>query len=179
LAEPDFPIMPSTKVAALLEHFPELEDVLIETAPPFKKLKNPLLRRSVAKVASLQHAAAVARIPLADLLNKLRSEVGQDPIAADQVGDAPSYCTEQPDWFDASKVAVSINEEEAENPNEMPLVTVLKEANRLEDNEIVELITDFLPAPGIDIMKQKGFLAWTIEEKPDLFKTYFTKGSTK
>ena len=33
-------IHPSTKVAQLLEAFPELEDVLIRMAPPFKKLKN-------------------------------------------------------------------------------------------------------------------------------------------
>jgi hypothetical protein len=49
----DLPIEPTTKVAALLKHYPELEDVLIETAPPFKKLRNPLLRMSVAKFASL------------------------------------------------------------------------------------------------------------------------------
>ena len=50
----DFPIEPVTKIAALLDHYPELEDVLIGMAPPFKKLKNPILRKSVAKVASLQ-----------------------------------------------------------------------------------------------------------------------------
>ena len=56
------PIDESTKVAALLDSYPELEDVLIGIAPPFKKLRNPILRRSVAKVASLRQAAAVARM---------------------------------------------------------------------------------------------------------------------
>ena len=44
-------ITSQTKVAVLLEHFPELEETLIAMAPPFKKLRNPVLRRSVAKVA--------------------------------------------------------------------------------------------------------------------------------
>ncbi|MBT4095990.1 MAG: DUF1858 domain-containing protein, partial [Nitrospinaceae bacterium] len=57
-----FPIEPSSKVGELLEHYPELEDVLIGMAPPFKKLKNPLLRKSVGKVATLRQAAAVGRI---------------------------------------------------------------------------------------------------------------------
>ena len=52
----------TTKVAALLDAYPELEGVLIGIAPPFKKLRNPVLRRSVAKVASLRQAAAVTRI---------------------------------------------------------------------------------------------------------------------
>jgi hypothetical protein len=67
VANHDFPILPSTKVAALLERYPELEDVLIGLAPPFKKLKNPLLRKGVAKVASLKHAAAVGGMPVNDL----------------------------------------------------------------------------------------------------------------
>ena len=52
-------IQPSTKVAQLLDAYPELEEVLIRMAPPFRKLKNPILRRSVAKVATLKQAAIV------------------------------------------------------------------------------------------------------------------------
>lgn len=45
-------ITPSVTAHELLEAYPELEDVLIGIAPPFKKLKNPLLRKSVAKMAT-------------------------------------------------------------------------------------------------------------------------------
>jgi hypothetical protein len=63
MSDSDFPILPSTKVATLLDRYPELENVLIELAPPFKKLKNPFLRKGVAKVASLRHAATVSLQP--------------------------------------------------------------------------------------------------------------------
>ena len=53
MADKEVEITSQTKVAELLEHFPELEETLIAMAPPFKKLRNPVLRRSVAKVASL------------------------------------------------------------------------------------------------------------------------------
>jgi hypothetical protein len=76
----DFPILPSTKVAALLDRYPELEEVLIGLPPPFKKLKNPLLRKGVAKVASLRNAAAVGGITVHELVNKLRAAVGQEAI---------------------------------------------------------------------------------------------------
>ena len=33
MSDQDFPILPSTKVAALLGRYPELEDILIELAP--------------------------------------------------------------------------------------------------------------------------------------------------
>jgi hypothetical protein len=57
-------INPSVTVHALLEAYPELEKVLIGIAPPFKKLKNPLLRRSVAKVATIKHIASVGGVPI-------------------------------------------------------------------------------------------------------------------
>jgi hypothetical protein len=79
----DFPILPSTKVGALLDRYPELEDILIGLAPPFKKLKNPFLRRGVARVASLKHAAAVGGMPVNDLVNKLRAVVGQEAVASE------------------------------------------------------------------------------------------------
>jgi hypothetical protein len=46
-------ITPQTKVGELLDAFPELENVLIQIAPPFKKLRNPILRRTVARVTRL------------------------------------------------------------------------------------------------------------------------------
>jgi len=91
MTESHLPIMPTTKVAALLDHFPQLEDVLIGMAPPFRKLKNPVLRKSVAKVASLRQAAAVGRVPVVELVNKLRAAVGQEPLAAEDLGDTVSY----------------------------------------------------------------------------------------
>jgi hypothetical protein len=168
-------IEPSTRVAALLESYPQLEEVLIELAPPFKKLRNPVLRRSVAKVASLRQAAAVARIPVNELVNKLRAAVGQSPLVFDDATDETSYCGEQPEWFDVAKVVTSIDEAEGSEGDPMPLVQLLRAADKLQPSEIVELKTTFLPAPGIDAMKKKGFLVWTHEPEPGVFRSYFSK----
>lgn len=173
----NFSIEPSTKVAALLEQYPELEDVLIGIAPPFKKLKNPLVRKSVAKVASLRQAAAVGGVSLPELINTLRASVGQDPIATDETGDRRSYFESQPDWFDESKITASVDEQAAD-PDKMPLTVILKEAAHMKTGDIIELKTTFLPAPGIDIMKKKGLLVWSTEDEAGLVKTYISKPVT-
>lgn len=163
------------KVAVLLDLYPELEDVLIGIAPPFKKLRNPILRRSVAKVASLRQAAAVARMPAVDLINRLRAEVGQPPIdRADSSADT-AYLGPRPVWFDEANVVESIEEQSLPDDGPMPLVTLLKRAKDLKGSEIIELRTDFLPAPGIDAMSNKGFLVWTKEAEPGKFRTYIRK----
>jgi hypothetical protein len=106
----ELPITAETKVAALLARYPELEDVLIAMAPPFKKLKNPILRGSVAKVASLQQPAMVGRLPVEDMVNQLRAAVGQASIVVEQAPGADAYYTEQTDWFDA-EIIVATNDE--------------------------------------------------------------------
>ncbi len=170
-------ITPSTKVAELLDCYPQLEDVLIGMAPPFKKLRNPILRKSVAKIASLRQAAAVARVPVEELVNRLRTVVGQDPLAPEDLSDGASYFLEQPSWFDRAKIVESIDERVGDDEDKMPIVTVIQKATRLQQAEILELITTFLPAPGIDIMKEKGYLVWSEQEKPELIRTYFAKAS--
>jgi hypothetical protein len=46
---------------------------------------------------------------------------------------------------------------------------------RLREGEILELATTLLPAPGIDVMKSKGFVVWTVQETSESVKTYFLK----
>ncbi len=169
----DFPITSKTKVADLLQHYPELEDVLIGMAPPFKKLKNPILRRSVAKVTSLRQAAAVGKIPVDEMVNTLRAAVGQKPISAEGSDDAGSYFSSEPEWFDREMVVASIVEEELD-PDVMPLNPLIRRATDLGEGEIIELVTTYLPAPGIDLMKKKGFMVWVVEEG-EAVKSYFTK----
>src|ERR1051326_2082553 len=155
VSECDFPIVPSTKVGALLDRYPQLEEILIGLAPPFKKLRNPLLRKGIAKVASLKQAAAVSGLPVNDLVNKLRAAVGQEAIAFENAGESISYFSTQPEWFDASKIVTSIDERAADQ-GRMPIVAVLQKAGRLQAGEMLELITTFLPAPGLKIIERKS-----------------------
>ena len=166
-------ITPSTIVYELLEVYPELEETLIGIAPPFKKLKNPILRKTVAKIATMKHISSVGNVPLNELINTLRKAVGQ-PLISDTFEDE-EYFHDKPDWFTPDKIVISFEEEKIEDKDTMTLVTILREAKNVNKGEIIELITTFLPAPGIDIMKSKGYLVWTSKEEDGIFKSYFLK----
>ncbi len=73
-------ILPKTTVNELLREFPQLEQVLIALNPKFNKLKNPLLRKSIGKIANLKQAALVAKIPPLTFINHLREAVGQSTL---------------------------------------------------------------------------------------------------
>jgi Domain of unknown function (DUF1858) len=172
MSEHKLDITPSVTVHKLLVAYPELEEVLIGIAPPFKKLRNPLLRRTVAKVATIKHISSVGGVPLGELLGRLREAVGQ-PLSTQTYEDV-DYFSEQPEWFVAQKITLSI-EEGSTDPDKMALTVVLEKAKTVKKGEIIELITTFLPAPGIDILKEKGYSAWTVKERDDLIKSYFLK----
>jgi hypothetical protein len=168
-------ITPSVTVHNLLEAYPELEDVLIGIAPPFKKLKNPILRRSVAKVATIKHISSVGNVPLTALINTLRKSVGQEEISESY--DEEDYYQPQPEWFSAENISVSIDEGALDSENKMTLARVLKEAKNIEKGSIIELVTTFLPAPGIDILRSKGYSVWTVKEPDGINKSYFLKNA--
>ncbi len=168
-------ITPSTKVNELLDAYPELEDTLIGIAPPFKKLKNPFLRKSVAKIATMKHISVVGGIPLNELISKLRVAVGQQ-TSADYYEDE-DYFSKQPDWFSVDKISLSVNEEKSKDKNKMTIITILQEAKNVKKGEIIELVTTFLPAPGIDSLKAKGYSAWTKKAEDGLIKSYFLKNT--
>ena len=173
MTKTELEIVPSTTVNELLTAYPELEERLIGIAPPFKKLQNPLLRKSIAKVATIRNIASVGNIPVDELVNKLREEVGQSK--SDEPYEDETYFTSKPAWFSSDKVSVTIVEAEVEDKDSMTVVTVLREAKKLNAGEIIELITTFLPAPGIDSMRSKGYLVWTTRDDDNAIRTYFLK----
>ena len=73
-------ITPKTKIWDIIETYPQLEDKIIEYVPAFSKLKNPLLRRTIGKVATLQQASATGNVNINDLVGFLRKEIGQNEI---------------------------------------------------------------------------------------------------
>jgi hypothetical protein len=173
MAQNRFEIIPSVTVHDLLNEYPELEEVLIGIAPPFKKLRNPFLRKSITKIATLRHISSVGRVPLDDLIARLREEVGQSNSQISYKDE--DYFGEQPHWYSPEKITLSIDEDKLGEKNKMTLTIILKEAKNINKGEIIELVTSFLPAPGIDILKSKGYSVWTIKESENLIKSYFLK----
>lgn len=166
-------ITPKTKVYELLQAYPELEELLIEMAPVFKKLKNPVLRRTIARVTTLQQAAMVGEIPVHSLVNALRNRVGQDTLEG--LGTTPGEEIKQPSWLNPDKIIRQLDARPIIEQGGHPLGDVLTDIRDLKAGDIYELITPFLPAPLIERVVDQGFDAWSKKETENLFKTYFFK----
>ena len=165
-------ITPKTKVLQLIETYPELEEVLISYVPAFKKLKNPVLRKTVAKVASLQQAAAVGNVKIEDLINRLRKEVGQELTKSDS---DVSYNTEKPDWFNKKLIVLELNAKEILAAGDQPVNLVISDLQAINRNSIYKLLAPFLPAPLIDKATSLGLKHWIVKENEESYIVYFYK----
>jgi DUF438 domain-containing protein len=64
-----------TKIDKLLKQYPFLLDFMITLSPVFKNLKNPVMRKTVGKVATLEKAAAIGGLEIASLISSLTAEI--------------------------------------------------------------------------------------------------------
>jgi DUF438 domain-containing protein len=88
---PPLTITPKTTVHTLLKQYPFLLDFLAEYHPEFKKLTNPVLRRTVGRMATLDTVAEQGNVPLnvltQDIADEVERKTGTRPPIAD-VADA-------------------------------------------------------------------------------------------
>ncbi len=165
--------MPETKISSLLDQFPQLEEVLMRMAPEFKKLRSPILRKTIAKVASLRQVAALGKVSLPEMINTLREEAGiQDQFTG--IDSDMTLAKDKPSWFSDSMIVSRLDIRPLLESGQEPIQRVLRECQNLKKDEIFEVISPFLPAPLIEQANKQGFSVWSKEEKPDVYKTYFT-----
>lgn len=165
-------ITPKTKVLQLIEAYPQLEEILIAVVPAFSRLKNPMLRRTVAKVATLQQAAGVGGLKAEELINRLRREVGQDLYAG---GAGTPYNTARPAWFDPARVVKELDAGPMLAAGEQPVNQAMADLADLAPRAIYKLSAPFLPAPLIDKGASLGLDHWLVRESEENFIVYFYK----
>ncbi len=165
-------ITPKTKILQLIETYPQLEEVLIEYAPAFKKLKNPVLRKTIARITTLQQAAAIGNVKVEDMINRLRKEVGQDKVTDSTTA---GYNYSKPEWFSEDLIETEFNAVEMLARGEHPVNQVMADLNNMDEGKIYKLIAPFLPAPLIDKASSLNCQHWVDKKAEDEFYIYFIR----
>ncbi len=162
-----------TKIADLLNDYEGMKDILIKINPKFKKLNNPVLRRTLAKIAGVKQAAVVGGMDPEDLLNQLRVAVGQKPVKSH--GEKEDHVVEvRPDWI-SSEAKTSLNANEMLDREKNPLAEANKILKKLETGDILTIVSDFRPEPLIEAFEKAGHTVYCDAKADDRFVTYVKK----
>jgi hypothetical protein len=174
------PITPATRVGELLEAYPQLEEELIRLAPAFQALRNPILRRTVARVATLERAAQVGGLPVRDLVAALRKAAGlgaELPLAGAQAAaaEAGGPPGARPAWAREELVRVTLDAEALLAAGEVPLPRVQRALQEIEVGSLVKVVSRFRPAPLLEAVERGGHRTCVLEPAPGTFHTYVAR----
>jgi len=81
-----------TKLDDLLKRYPFLLEFLAGLSPRFARLRNPIMRKTIGRVATLQQIAGFGDLPLPELLLKIQAEIkraAKEDIEVDSGGVPP------------------------------------------------------------------------------------------
>ncbi|MDO5665458.1 MAG: DUF1858 domain-containing protein [Bacteroidia bacterium] len=165
-------ITPDTKVSELLKEFPQLEDLLKKFSPAFAALKNPILRKTVAKVTSLQQAAKVGGANIVEMVDALRKEAGQPPLGDSFCPDSEEihipFSEKAPDKTVTHQLDVRPIIESGDHPKDQ----ILALANELQIGDCMEFISSFPPTPLIDLLQKKGYIVTMLAPDRGIVRTF-------
>jgi len=161
-----------TKIADLLENYEGMKDLLISINPKFKKLNNPVLRRTLAKIAGVKQAAIVGGMDPLDLLNQLRVAYDQKPVSLEEKMTVASVVA--PQWIENTPKEI-LNGNEILDKQENPLAIAFNILRKFEASEILQIQTDFKPQPLIDEFEKKGYKVYCQEKNSSKYMTYVKK----
>ena len=184
-------IASDTTVYQALTENPELKDVLAEISPKFKKILNPIMFNSIAKVTTFKSAAKVGKIYIQELLLQLNEAIGlkdeylsytavqipkmQEEFLKKQFADTIDKKNGKPDWIDKISGFEVIDVRNDEEPFNL----VTKKVLRLEQGLGLCVIQGFKPQPLIDFLVNKGYADYTDKKSEDEYRIYFYKKEGK
>jgi hypothetical protein len=166
-------IEPGTTVGALLEAYPEAESVLIDLAPAFARLRNPVVRRTVAKVATLEQAAKIGGVSLRPMIEKLRVFTGQAGTEADFAASEDDAGV-APDWVMKGRVVEEVDAAAMLERGVHPIGKIRQAVGALGPGEVVVLRAPFRPEPLLDTMRRAGAQVYCAPEG-DSHIVYFAR----
>lgn len=166
-------LTPQTRIGEFLDHYPELEELLISLSPAFEKLKNPVLRRTIGRVATFQQVAVVGNIPLEIIINTLRKAAGQSQTNENM--NTNNNLQEKPSWFNTTAISEILDAREMLQAGQHPLADVLARTSEMKSGQVFELITPFTPMPLIEKVINTGCDAYVQSVSDSEVHTYFYK----
>jgi Domain of unknown function (DUF1858) len=150
------PIAPETTVGALLDAYPKLESILVEMAPAFAKLRNPVVRRTVAKVATLEQAAKIGGISLQTMVLRLRILTGQSAPDLPVLQPRQDSDRDGASWLTAGRVVEEIDADAMLERGIHPIGKIREALGVLGPGEVVVLRSSFRPQPLIETLRRVG-----------------------
>lgn len=164
------------RVASVLAREPELLDVFVDASPAFERLRNPMMRRTMARLVTVEQAARIAGIETEALLAKLNRVIEGAPVAA-KADTAPGKAKAAPPPPGLSEtpaeLILDLDVREDLRQGREPFMAILKAVRELGSKQVFRLRAIFEPVPLYAVLAKQGFAHFTERFAEDDYRVWF------
>lgn len=165
----------TTKISDLIKANPASIDAIASINKHFKKLKNPILRRTLARRVTIADAARIGGVPVEVFFEKL-AEVGFE-IDKTVLPDKPADKQEEADVAIVSDgKVVELDVRPVIEGGSDPFNMIMEAIKDLPEGAVLKIINSFEPIPLITILREKGYESKVERPEEGVVHTYFKKG---
>lgn len=171
-------ITPQTTIHEVLSAHPELLEVLIAQSPAFEKLRNPLLRRTLTRLTTVEQAAGLGQIDPRHLVHVLNEAIGEAAPTGPAAPPPPTSRTgDPPAWLD-TPVAAELDARPILDRGEEPFSQIMAAVSQVPEGQQFVLLARFEPLPLYTVLARRGFQAYAICHAPDDWEVHFYLGGS-
>ncbi|MGE5106073.1 MAG: DUF2249 domain-containing protein [Sphingobacteriales bacterium] len=170
----------NTKIAELLKQHPDALETIVSISRKFTKLRNPLLRKVIARRASIAMASKLGGCSVDDFLNKLQPlgfEIDKAAIITDK-NDEKKPVPEFLKNIQPGKI-IDLDVRPVIETGKDPLSIILQKVKILETGYVLKIINSFEPTPLMHLLGKQGFVSHAENISDELVHTYFYKKTDK
>ena len=160
-----------TKISKILKEKPEAIDVIAAIHPNFKKLQNPILRRSLATRVSVKDAARIGKVPVNEFLKALEHAGFEVELVSDEFQNTSELAVMPPDF--SGKEIVELDVRPIINQGKDPFGYINKTAKKIKPGQVLLIINDFEPIPLVEYLIGKNFVHWMTQDAQGNYLSYF------
>lgn len=172
------------RVASVLDRDERLLEVFIAASPVFERLKNPGMRRTMARLVTVEQAARIARLDPADLLDRLNDSAGAragleapEPTAEERMkvteAGMPLHLSELP--LDR---LLDLDVREDLRLGREPFSRIMAAKASLPAGGVLRLRATFEPVPLYHVLGKQGFDHWTERLADDDWRVWFFRSAS-
>jgi len=166
-----------TKISKILKENPASIDVIAGINSNFKKLQNPILRRSLATRVSVKDAARIGKVPVNDFLKALEKIGFEVSFVKDDFKNDSNLTVMPPDFSNKEIITLDVRPIIAQGKD--PFGYINKTAKSIKPKQVLLIINDFEPIPLIDYLTGKNFVHWMTQDDKGNYLTYFKLNCNK
>jgi len=178
------PVAASDRVSEVLSRDTSLVEVFVRAAPQLAKLRNPAMRRVMARLVTIEQVARMAGVSCDTLLNDLNASLGIAPAASPMASAPPSdERTAGPTVGSAARptgaTEVTLDVRNDLRAGREPFSTIMAAIAKLPTDDVLHLRTIFEPLPLYAVLEKRGFAHETQAHADDDWSVWFWRAAER